>query len=215
MIVMARIPNGILGDFIGTAGNVSGYMRNGKNFVRSRRRKSGNVMTAKRLAQQQKIKVCNEFIKPFAGKGFFNKTFPSYGNTGSGYNRATSAVMNQAIIGSYPDIAIAYPLAMISKGPLPSPVNASGVLNTEGNIVFTWTDNTGTGTAKADDKVVLGAYFIEINQIIYSLNAGTRATGNAILDMPSMHGIVETWMSFISHEEKDAACSSYAGRVVL
>jgi hypothetical protein len=98
---MARIPNGILGEFIGTAGNVSGYMRFGDNFLRSRRRKSANVMTPKRLAQQQKIKVCNEFTKPFAGQSFFNKTFPAYGSKGSGYNRATSAILNQAIIGSY------------------------------------------------------------------------------------------------------------------
>jgi hypothetical protein len=49
--------------------------------------------------------------------------------------------------------------------------------NAEGNIVFTWTDNTGTGTARADDKVVLAAYFTALRQIIYSLNAGTWADG--------------------------------------
>ena len=179
---MARIPNGILGEFIGTAGNVSGYMRYGDNFLRSRRKKSGNVMTPKRLAQQQKIKVCNEFTKPFAGQDFFNKTFPAYGSKGSGYNRATSAILNRAIIGTYPNIAIAYPLVLISQGPLPTPVDALANPDAEGNIVFTWTDNTGTGTAKANDKVVLVACFATLRQIIYSLNAGTRADGQAILD---------------------------------
>jgi hypothetical protein len=47
---MGTIINGILGSFTGTAGPVSGYMRNGKNFVRSRRRKSAAPMTPKRLA---------------------------------------------------------------------------------------------------------------------------------------------------------------------
>jgi hypothetical protein len=213
---MARIPNGILGEFIGTAGNVSGYMRFGENFLRSRRRRSGNVMTPKRLAQQQKIKVCNEFTRPFAGKAFFNKTFPAYGSKGSGYNRATSAVLNQATIGSYPDTAIAYPLVLISQGPLPAPVDAVTTTNAEVNIVFKWTDNTGTGTAKADDKVVLVAYFTETKQIIYSLNAGTRADGQAILDTHLMQGLsAETWIGFLSHEEKDAANSSYTGRMLL
>jgi hypothetical protein len=213
---MARIPNGILGEFIGTAGNVSGYMRYGDNFLRSRRRKSGNVPTPKRLAQQQKIKVCNEFTKPFAGQAFFNKTFPAYGNKGSGYNRATSAILNQAIIGSYPDIAIAYPLVLISKGPLPAPVDALATTNAEGNIVFTWTDNTGTGTAKANDKVVLVAYFTETKQIIYSLNAGTRADGQATLDTHNMQGLsAETWMGFVSADEANAADSVYTGSLNL
>jgi hypothetical protein len=99
---MGTIINGILGSFTGTAGPVSGYMRNGKNFVRSRRRKSAAPMTPKRLAQQQKIKVCNEFTRPFCGTGFFNKTFPAYGHSGTSFNRATSAIMNLAVVGTYP-----------------------------------------------------------------------------------------------------------------
>ena len=213
---MARIPNGILGEFIGTAGNVSGYMRYGDNFLRSRRRKSSNVMTPKRLEQQQKIKVCNEFTKPFAGQAFFNKTFPAYGSKGSGYNRATSAILNQAIIGSYPDIAIAYPLVLISKGPLPAPVDALANPDAQGNILFTWTDNTGTGTAKPDDKVVLVAYFTALRQIIYSLNAGTRADGQAILDIHHMQGpAAETWIGFVSADETNAADSVYTGKLTV
>ena len=156
---MARIPNGILGGFMGSAGNISGYMRNGVNFVRSRRRKSSAPMTPKRLAQQQKIKVCNEFTRPFCGSGFFNKTFPAYGHSGTGFNRATSAIMHLAITGAYPDTAIAYPQVLISKGPLPGAVNANAAMNNEGHIVFNWEDNTGTGTAKENDKVVVVAYF--------------------------------------------------------
>ncbi|KAA9038412.1 hypothetical protein FW778_12640 [Ginsengibacter hankyongi] len=211
---MARIPNGITGEFIGTAGNVSGYMRFGTNFLRSRRRKSTNAMTPKRLAQQQKIKVCNDFTRPFAGRGFFTKTFPAYGSKGSGFNRATSALMNQAIVGSYPETAVSYPLVLVSQGPLPSPVNASAALNNEGNIVFSWTDNTGTGTAKANDKAVLVAYFPGLQQVVFSLDAGTRAAGTAVLQVSPMRGAVaETWMGFISNDEKDAADSVYTGSV--
>jgi len=116
---MARIPNGINGEFIGTAGNVNGYMRNGVNFIRSKRRKSSAPMTLRRLAQQQKIKVCNDFTRPFCGTGFFNKTFPAYRHSGTGFNRATSAIMNLAIVGTYPETAIDYPEVLISQGPLP------------------------------------------------------------------------------------------------
>jgi len=118
---MARIPNGILGEFVGTAGPVSGYMRMGTNFVRSRRRRSNRPMTLKRLAQQQKIKVCNEFTKPFSGSGFFDAAFPLTNGTATGYNKATSALLKKAITGVYPDTAIAWPMVLISEGGMPSP----------------------------------------------------------------------------------------------
>jgi len=212
---MARIPNGILGGFIGTAGNVSGYMRNGRNFIRSRRRKSSAPMTPKRLAQQQKIKVCNEFTKPFCGTGFFNRTFPAYGHSGTGFNRATSAIMNLAIIGTYPDTAIDYSQVLISKGPLPVAINASVVVNNEG-VLFTWEDNTGTGTAKSNDKVILVAYFPSQHEAIFSIGSALRKDGQALLENRNMKGeTAETWIGFLSNNEEDAANSVYAGKVVL
>ncbi|MEO6672001.1 MAG: hypothetical protein ABIN93_01110 [Ginsengibacter sp.] len=49
--IMATIPNGILGVFIGRAGNLSGYMRNGKNIIRATRKRAGTIeITPKRLA---------------------------------------------------------------------------------------------------------------------------------------------------------------------
>ena len=115
---MATIPSGILGYFIGTAGNVTGYIRNGKNFVAAGPQKQ-RPPTAARLAQQQKIKVCSEFTRAFTGTGFFNTTFPANGHSGSGYNRATSASLNLAVTGTYPDTALSYPQVLISKGQLP------------------------------------------------------------------------------------------------
>jgi Family of unknown function (DUF6266) len=213
---MGRIPNGIMGDMIGTVGNVSGYVRFGTNFVRIKRRKSSRPMSLKRLAQQQKIKVCNDFTRPFSGQNFFNKTFPAHGAKGSGYNRATSTLMNQAVTGIYPDITLAYPLVLISKGALPSPVNASAVVNDDGNILFNWEDNTGTGTARANDKVILVAYFTGLQQIAYSFDGGTRMEEHSILQTKFRTGqVAETWMGFISNDEDDAANSVYTGRLQL
>ena len=213
---MARIPDGILGGFIGTAGNVTGYMRNGKNFVRSKRRKSSKPKSPKRLAQQQKIKVCNDFTKAFSGTGFFAKSFPSYGDTGTGYNRATSTIMNLAITGTYPSTLISYPRVLISKGPLPCAENAEVAVDTEGNMLFAWTDNTGIGTAKASDKAILVVYFPELKQAITSIGNATRNEGQAFLETSIMKGnAAETWIGFLSHNEKNAADSVYTGAVEL
>lgn len=213
---MATIINGILGTFTGKAGPVSGYTRNGKNFVRSRPRKSDAPMTPKRLAQQQKIKVCNEFTRPFCGTGFFNKTFPAYGHSGTGFNRATSAIMNLAIVGSYPDTAIDYAQVLISRGPLPGAKNALSAVNGEGNILFSWEDNSETGSAKANDKVILVAYFPLTKTSIFTIGTALRKDGQAVLETSNMSGeIAETFMGFLSNDEKDAGDSVWSGRVEL
>jgi hypothetical protein len=181
--------------------------------VRSRPRKSNVPASSGRLAQQQKIKVCNEFTRPFCGSGFFHKTFPAYGHSGTGYNRATSAIMHLAIIGSYPDTAIAYPQVLISKGPLPGAQNASATVNSEGEIVFNWEDNTGTGTAKENDKVIVVAYFPSEKKAIFNTGIALRKDGKAVLDTQQMHGATaETWIGFLSNDEKDASDSVYTGK---
>lgn len=211
---MASIPNGILGNFVGTAGNVCGYMRNGKNFVRSRRRKSTSPMTGARLAQQQKLKVCNEFTKPFCGTGFFNKTFPAYGHSGTGFNRVTSAIMNLAITGTYPNFSLNYSKVLVSKGPLPAPENAKVVKGTDGQLLFSWDNNSNEGSARKDDKVILVAFFPELKQVMYTIGDAVRNDSEAILNIGIMKDYAaETWIGFLSADEKNASCSSYSGSI--
>jgi hypothetical protein len=211
---MAKVINGINGGFTGKVGTVTGYTRNGGNFMRSRHRRKDTVKSGARLAQQQKIKVCNEFTKPFSGSGFFNISFPAYGATSTGYNRATSAIMNRAIVKD-PVPALSYPLVLVSMGLLPAAVYASALVNEDGNIVFSWTDNTGTGTAKEDDKVLMVAYFPESKEAVYKISDAIRKDAKAILQMNSKKGIAETWMGFVSADETNAADSVYTGSVSL
>ncbi|KAA9038636.1 hypothetical protein FW778_13875 [Ginsengibacter hankyongi] len=212
---MATIPSGILGHFIGKAGNVSGYMRNGKNFLRSRPRKSRKPASPARLAQQQKIKVCGEFTRAFTGTGFFNITFPAYGHTGSGYNRATSALLNLAITGAYPDTALSYAQVLVSKGQLPPAQDATATNDAEGNIYFNWTDNSGDGTAKKNDRAIMVAYSPETKQAVFAFSDAERKDEMAILGTGSIKGAVQTWLGFLSADETHAANSVYTGELVL
>ena len=211
---MAILTQGILGPVTGRTGPVVSYIRFGKNITRSlSNSKKNKIETPARKMQRQKIKVCNEFTKAFTGTGFFNKSFPAYGSAGSGYNRATSATMNLAIV-SHPETAIAWPKVLISKGPVASVDVASASINEAGNIVFTWTDNTGTGTAKGNDKAILVAYFPESKEAVYQFSDATRNAGWAILEMNSKKGVMETWLGFLSADEKNAANSVYTGKLL-
>ena len=214
---MARIPNGILGEFIGTAGNVSGYMRMNKNFVRTRRSPMKGPVSDKRLAQQQKIKVCSEFTKPFAGSGFFDKTFPgSNGKTQTGYNKVTSALLTRAITDNYPDTTLVWPQVLISKGGMPSPTQAAATADADGNIVFTWSNDIGTGSAKDTDIAALVAYCPSTGQAMYLISDRRRADGHAVLNTQILRGnTTETWLGFIRDDARDAADSVHCGSIVL
>jgi hypothetical protein len=212
---MAILTQGILGKVIGKTGPVVSYMRFGQNITRSKgSTRKNRIETPARKIQREKIKVCNDFTRAFSGTGFFNKSFPAHGHTGSGYNRATSAIMNLAII-SDPQTTIAWPKVLISKGQIASVEFAAATVNEEGNIVFTWTDNTGTGTAKAHDKAILVAYFPGSKEAVYQLGDATRDNGYAMLQIHSKKGIAETWLGFLSEDEKNAANSVYTGRLEL
>ena len=208
------MPDGILGKFLGKVGPVTGYMRNGQNIVRTSSSKKDTLITPARTNQREKIKLCNEFVKPFVGTGFFTRSFPPYGNRGTGFNRAMGVVLNLGIYGNYPHLTLSYPDVLISKGVLPSAANAAAVVNTEGNIVFSWQNNSNAGTAKPTDKAILLAYFTGLGQIIYSFDAATRAGETATLITSKLQGnTAETWIGFLSSDEKDAANSVYTGSV--
>src|SRR4051794_32621242 len=102
--------------------------------------------TPKRIVQQQKMRLCNGFTKPFSNTGFFDKAFPAYGASNNGCNRATSALLNKAIAGTYPDLQLSYTKVLISKGMLPGAENVVAVTDVNSNIHFSFTDNSDTGT---------------------------------------------------------------------
>jgi hypothetical protein len=211
---MAKIPDGVLGALIGKIGPVSGYRRNGENILRTAHSRGIIKATPARAVQQEKIKVCNEFTKAFAGTGFFNKTFPAHGNSGTGYNRATSAIMNLAVTGNIPNTALNYSAVLISKGILPPADSAAAGATTEGNIYFEWNDNSGNGTAKPNDKAIVVAYFTGIKEAIFSIGEATRWQGYAFLRCERMKGLTaETWIGFLSNDEKNASNSDYTGCV--
>ena len=213
---MATTSQGILGAFKGKVGPVTGYVRNGQNILRSGTSTVKYKPTALRTAQLEKIKLCNHFTKAFTGTGFFNKSFPAYGSTGNGYNRATRALLNQALSGAYPNTHILYPQVLISKGKLAPAEHAAAAPMLDGKIYFSFTDNSETGTASSTDKIILVAYAEALQQAVFSLTAGFRKDCEAVLTTAAFKGYaVETWIGFLSDDETNASDSVYTGRIQL
>lgn len=210
---MAKTNQGVLGAFTGTIGPVTGYVRQGQNILRSSTSNVSYKKTALRTAQLEKIKICNRFTRAFSGTGFLNKSFPAYGNTGNGYNRITSVLMNQALTGSYPHMHLSYPQVLVSKGKLPPAEHGAVAPMTDGNLYFSFTDNSETGTASSTDKIILVAYAEDLQQVVFSLQAGLRKDCEAVLPTFAFKGyMVETWIGFLSQDESNASDSVYTGR---
>jgi hypothetical protein len=213
---MATINEGILGSFRGSIGPVTGYIRNGQNILRSSTSHVKYKRTALRSAQLEKIKLCNNFTTAFSRRGFFNKTFPAYGAKGTGHNRCTSAILNRAIVNIGGVLQLSYANILVAKGMLPQAEGAHSELIATDILQFTFTNNSSTGTAAADDAVVLVAYCTGLQQAVFALNAGRRAEGIAALNVAAFKGYtVETWIAFLSSDEKNASDSVYTGQFSL
>lgn len=209
---MATTPQGILGAVTGKIGPVTDYVRNGQNILPTRASNLKYESTALRTEQLEKIKLCSRFTRAFTGTGFFNKSFPAYGTTGSAYNRATNALINQAIT----DMHLYYPQVLISKGKLLPAEHAAATTMQDGSIYFSFTDNSDTGTTTANDKIIVVAYAEALQQAVFSLNAGLRKHCEAHLQAAPFKGyVVETWIGFLSNDEANASDSVYTGRLQL
>jgi hypothetical protein len=64
--------------------------------------------------------------------------------------------------------------------------------------------------------VIVAAYFLTRKQAVFSIGEAKRSGGEVSLVIRNRPGeICETWIGFLSHDEKDAANSSYCGRIIL
>ena len=210
---MGTISKGILGGFNGTVGTVIGGSWKGIEYMRSRPARRANNPTQAELEQQEKFKVVIAFLETMVG--LLRITYKNFATRMTAFNSAMSYHIKDAIDGIYPNYVIDYSLAQVSKGSLPNAI-APVATATGTDINFTWTDNSGTGTALATDQAILVAYCAATRQTIYTTTGGARSAGAGSLNVSPMAGqTVETWIGFISVDEKEVATSFYTGSLAL
>jgi hypothetical protein len=213
---MATTNSSVFGAFIGTIGPVTGFMRNGKNVLRTSTSSIENKRTHLQLAQREKIRLCIAFVKVFSRTGFLNKGFPAYGQNNTGYNRAMSALMSLAVTGGYPEMQLNYKETLISKGRLPGAQSTKLVKKANNILQFSFADNSTDGIASPDDTIILVAYAPDLQQAVFTLNGGYRKDKIVTLNVAALKGrVVETWIGFLSKDEQDASDSVWVGRVQL
>jgi Family of unknown function (DUF6266) len=210
--------SGILGNFSGKIGPIVGGNWNGISYIRSKPvRRSNTRLSELQLARQAKFALGMRFIQAMGP--LVNISYQSgYGKTAK--NAALSRLLSQAVGGVYPDLYIDYPAVEIARGELKKAAGAAVDFTADNQLRFTWTDNTGMGTAATTDQAILVAYCPEKNDLIWIGNGGLRGDGEGLLGLQLLMKVVEgseitlhTWMSFRSGDGKRLADSCYTGVV--
>lgn len=211
---MGRISKGVLGGFSGKVGTVIGSSWKGIDYMRSLATVRKNRTSSQRqLEQRAKFALVSAFMQSM--HSIVMRNFNRYANRMTGTNSAMSYTIKSAVTGTYPDYRIEYSQVKISRGSLPNALGATATAGAAGRINFTWPDNSGLGKALPEDLALLVAYCADLNATIYRLGAN-RSAGQDVLDVTGFSGKqVQTWITFISADEKDIASSIFTGQVLV
>lgn len=210
---MGTISKGILGGFSGKVGTVVGGNWKGIEYMRSRSGKRTSDPSPAQLAQQVKFALVMKFLQPMAAMLEF--TFRDFAIRMTGINSAFAYTIKNAVTGTYPAFAIAYPLVLISRGDLPNVLGPSVVAGAGSILTFSWTNNAGVGVASNKDEALFVAYCPAMQQAIYYGNV-TRGDLTGDLNASTFAGqLVETYISFAATSGRSIATSIYTGQVTV
>ena len=208
---MAIIPNGITGPFIGKVGPVVGYISRGKAVMRARPSTSKSRKPSPLQKQQHaKFSLMNKFLKPIIS--FLNETKKTEEIDLTGYNKAFSYNVKNAITGSFPDLMIAYSMVLLSRGDLPNIISPVMKPVSDGQIEFSWTDNSGAGMARTNDRVFIAVFCEKLNDWVTGLQLADRAAGTCFFNVPGFKGhLVQAYIGLLSANGNDVSDSRYVG----
>ena len=176
---MGHTNENLLKGFSGRVGNVVGYYRNGKYYLRAAPSQMKHPDTPQQLAQRMRFRLILEFLSPFSN--FLRIGFGAYATGRTAFNAAMAYNLRHAISGSYPDLTVDPAKVRISQGLLPAgdEVNLSVSNNT---LHFTW-QNSGKGNS--GDKVITVTACRELRSVSWLFNQAARKDGSAVMPMPS------------------------------
>ena len=209
---MAKYDEGYMGPFNGKLGSAVGTTWKGKNILRARgRRHRTGTPSPKQQAQMARFAFVGKFIKSMTN--LFKVTFKDYANGETEHNYVFRYTTTSVLTGTNPNFGLNYSRALVAQGSLPNAVNPAATNGGPGEIRWNWTDNSGNGLAKTEDKAILVAYCEELNQCEFKLPGSMRqATGDSLQVLAFSGKQVQTWISFID-EDGNVASSIYTGAV--
>ena len=214
---MGKINDGIFGAFTGRVGNVVGYSWRGMDLLRKRPKKSSKESASVlQIEQRQKFALVVKFLTPVSEvvSNYFGKPikYKSRFNLGISYN-----VINAIVPKIGGGFVMDYPRVILSKGDLRGIENGSVIPLADQEVDFRWDDNSGQGSAAANDKVLAVLYCPEEDLFQIYNPLGERAEETATIKLPAFFSGKEmhVWACVVSDNDKDASISTYLGSITI
>ncbi|HEY4966688.1 MAG TPA: DUF6266 family protein [Puia sp.] len=209
---MGKLNPSIPGAFHGTVGPVVGTTWKGIAVIKSKPPRKRRRSTEAQLRQMAKLKLMTPFVRPLTE--LLNETYECCTFQMSCFNKTLSYNMRNAISGDYPDFTIDYSRFVLGVGDLRNPENISVHSETEKKLSFTWTDNSGDGSARVTDQAFVAIYCEVLGQWVTGDPGPQRNAGSYTLDVTALSGrAVYTYIGFLSADAQFVSTSIYAGLV--
>ena len=209
---MGKISQGILGGFSGKVGNVIGASWKGIHYIRIKPASVANPRTEGQVNQRTKFSATLAFLQP--SLAFVKVGYKFYASKRSAFNAAMSYVIQNAITGSAPNFSVDPAAALMSRGKL---TGASGTSATflDDELTVSWSNNSTEGNARTDDKAMLLAYNPNKQESLIDLEAGTRATGTVVVEIPGTYSgdSLVVYLAFQAADGSMVSNSTYIGTV--
>ena len=212
---MAKLAQGILGGFRGKVGTVVGSFWKGVATIRAYVPNVTQPNSLAQLEQQAKFSAVINFLKPLTV--FLRVGFKSLAVKMTEFNAAMAYNLDTAITGIYPNFTIDYPKAMVSRGNLAGALNAIAGSTVQGEIEFTWDNNSGIDGSLPEDKVMLVVYNPTKDHAITVLGGNTRLSGSQAVPVPASFAgdDVKCYIAFQDAKQTVVSNSTFAGSVVV
>lgn len=211
---MGLYRKGVLGPFSGKVGTVVGAVKDGKAIMRSLPLPSSAAPSQAQLEQRAKFGLVTHRMSAFTG--FLRFGFRGYCSEDEAYYEAVSYGLDHAVTGTYPGYRLDFAQLLVARGKLPNALNPGASAAGSGDIKFTWTNNTGAGTAQATDKAMLVVYCPFNNQTVIVTAGAARSAQDQTLNVSQFEGqAVETWISFADVTGRHTATSIYTGNLTV
>lgn len=207
---MGKIGRGILGGVSGKVANIVGARWKGIDYIRAKPQSVANPRTQLQVNQRTKFALVLRFLQP--NLNFIKIGYKNFSVKKSQFNSAMSYILNNAIVGDYPNYLIDYAAALLSRGNLATALNPSFGLN-PGEVKFIWEDNSAVGNALATDKVMVLVYNTSKGESVYITEGATRAVLSQTVIIPNSYAgdDIEMFISLMSADETQLSNSIYIG----
>ncbi len=207
---MGKIMNQRDGAISGAVGSLVFATWRGKPYVRTKPNRNYKKQSDKQKVQTSRFAVAVELVRrilPYLRVGYRTEA-----TTGTAYNAAVSYTCKYGIVETADGMALDYPNVRVSLGSL-TPAQDAQVMLEGDAAVFAWTDNTGSGDARADDLAMPMVLNTKLQQAIYLTDAAVRSDGQTALTLPAswLTAPCVAYLGFAATKSDEVSNSVYLG----